>query len=114
MIFLEVVANHLQLALAPAQIPAHVAQQFGLITGPAPPHCIALDVLIQELIGVKFRRLAGQEEESDLPPVFLKPGLHRPRPVHRMPIDDQMRPAASALPPPARPRRDTSGRRPGA
>ena len=67
MFFLKISCNQTRLSLTAAQITSDIPHQFKLFSGTATPHCIALYILVQHLVGIEVRAIAGKEEEADMP-----------------------------------------------
>jgi hypothetical protein len=91
MFFFEVISHDMWSALAPTQVAAHAAKELDLIARPKLSEGIGLHVLIEQLVGVKLGAVARQEEEADLPPLGLKPGLDPGTAVDRVPIDNEIK-----------------------
>ena len=68
--FTEQVLDNPWLLLSPMQMAAHDAHELRLVPGPTLSHRIGLDILVEQLIRVEFRAIAGQQDQSQVLPLL--------------------------------------------
>lgn len=90
---LEVVHHNLRSALTPAKIAGDVFTHRFYVGRPAAAHRVALDVLIQILVGIQVRAVSRKIKQSYPSSFRSQPLLHRSRPVDGMTIHDEINPA---------------------
>lgn len=90
MLFREVIANDLRFTPAPAQIATYVLEEFGVVAWSASTQGVALDVLVQQLVGLELRAVAGQEEQPDSASLRVEPNPHGVGAVRRVLVDDHV------------------------
>src|SRR3990172_11303252 len=95
------------LALGTPQVPSHVAHHLRLVARTPSPNGVCFDVLIEQLVGIEIRAVAGQEEEAKLPLVAGHPVCDATGRMHGMLIDDE-NDSAARMPdqPPQEPEKD--------
>ena len=85
----EIAAHLFWPVLGAPQESTHIPDQLGRGTRPLPPHCVGFDVLVEELVWIELRAVAGQEKQANLPPMAFYPSLGMGTHVHRMFVDDE-------------------------
>jgi len=75
--------------LSASQIRPHSAHHFRLILWALLTHRIGLDILVQKLVRIQLRAVAGQVEQPNLFPALVYPMLGASGPMHRMAIHNQ-------------------------
>ena len=76
-------------ALDTPQVPSHVSHHLRSIARTSPPNGVRLDVLIEQLVGIEIRAVAGQEHEANLPPMACHPSCDSTGRMDGMPVDDE-------------------------
>ena len=94
---LEETPYDLRLPLAATQVRANIGHHFDAVAGAALPQAIGLDVLVEQLIGVKFRAVSGQADQAQSLLVGAEELLGCDRAMHRVTIDDQIELARRVL-----------------
>ena len=86
----EIIGDDVRLALAAPEVAPDLAQQLRLIIGALTTQGIAFDILVEQLIRVKLRTIAGKENEPNPRLIFLHPVFHLERAVHRVTVDNEI------------------------
>lgn len=76
-------------ALCAPQIAPHISRQLHFVVRTLPPHCVCLDVLIEQLVRVKLGTVSGQKKEVNLSLMPCQPAFHPHRDMDWMSIYDQ-------------------------
>jgi len=76
--------------LPPTQIAAQFSAKLTHRSGTPPARRVGLDVMVQQLHGMRLGAVAGQNVQLDLVGVASNPGADQPGPVHRMAVHDQV------------------------
>ena len=90
MLFLEQIPNDLRLLLAAMEMAAQAGDHLRLVGRSTLAQGVGLDVLVEQLVGVQFGAVAGQPDQAQSLGVFSDELLRRRRPMHRVPIHDQV------------------------
>ena len=88
---MEVALHNLRLFLCASQVTADVRDQLILIGRTPTPDRVALDVLVEEFVGIELGAVPGQEEQPESAGLVRHPSLDGSRPVCRVPVQDQER-----------------------
>ena len=89
MFFLEQVLDKRRLLLAPMQMAADGGDHLGSVGWPALAQGVGLDVLVEQLIGVKLWAVAGQDDQAQSFRVGSHKALGKAGAMHRMPVHNQ-------------------------
>jgi hypothetical protein len=76
-------------ALGTPQVTSHVSHHLSFVARTPPPDRVGLDVLIEQLIRIEIRAVAGQENEANLPPMACHPLFDAMGRVDRMLVNDE-------------------------
>lgn len=82
-------------ALGTPQVTSHVSHHLRFVARTPPPNGVRLDVLIEQLVWIEIRAVAGQENEANLPPMACHPVLDATGRMDWMLVDDEKDFAAS-------------------
>ncbi len=88
--------DNFRLLLRGTQISPDIGLHLLAALGPAPPHCVLFDVVVQKLVRIQFGAVGRQRDQSDLLAMLLRPLPHLRRVMHWMAVDDQIDPAPGA------------------
>ena len=87
----------LRLTLPTTQIAVQLVAQLARRAGTSPAGGVGLDVMVQQLHRVQLRAVAGQKVQLDPLGMATNPGADQLGVVHRMPIQDQVHLASTAI-----------------
>ena len=76
-------------ALGTPQVTSHVSHHLRFVARTPPPDRVGLDVLIEQLVRIEIRAVAGQEHEANLPPMACHPLFDAMGRVDRMLVNDE-------------------------
>lgn len=97
MLFLKLILDDARLLLPAIEVTPHRAHHRGAIPWATLPEGVGLDVLVEQLIGIQFGAVARQLNQSKPCRMRRDECLDEARPVHRMPVDDQIHVAPALL-----------------
>src|SRR5881397_70236 len=89
MLFIEIPPDNVGSLLGAPEVPADVSKQFFLICWATTTKRVALDVLIEQFIGIELRTVPGKEVDPDAAVLALEPLLHGCCTMYGMPVEDQ-------------------------
>src|SRR5277367_2076673 len=90
MFFLEEIANDLRLSLTAIQVTAHASHHLRSVARPAFSQGVGFHILVQKLVGVQFRAIARQTDQTQMLNVRLDKLLGNNRTVYGMTVNDQI------------------------
>src|ERR1700687_4902201 len=85
----EVAADRVGLKLFAVHEAAHVGHQIEEVSRGLAADGVGLDVLVQQLVGIELRAVARKKEDAQATLVLREPRLGNPRPVDRVPVQDE-------------------------
>lgn len=85
----EISLHLLRLALGAPQVTSHIPDHLRLVAWTPAPNCVGLDILVEQLVRVEIRAVAGKEKEVNLPSVASQPSLDTAGCMNWMLVDNE-------------------------
>ena len=76
-------------ALGTPQVTPHVSHHLRLVAWTPSANCVCLDILIEQLVRIEIRAVAGQKKEANLPPLARQPSFESGGRMYWMPVDNE-------------------------
>ena len=83
----KIIFHYVGSFLCASQIASNISHHLAAIVRPHPASSVALDIVVQHLVGVKFRAVARKKENSDAVRILLDPILCLFCNMRRMTVD---------------------------
>ena len=90
---LEIVGDDVRFALAAPKVAPDLAHQLRLIAGALTPQGIAFNILVEQLVRVKLRTIAGEKNKPNPLFIFFDPVLHPAGAMHGVTVNNEIDPA---------------------